>query len=403
MSKEFSSDIDRQLAQTWDDFCDQLKAAGRIPFGAQVPAHEVDRTAGFRLLARNIALALQFQYENNDPLHPELMHYFDPVRKQGGDNTDARYVGAQINGTDIYRISGHRGSSRYFAVTTVNRGDTPWGGGVVQTVFGDELDIAADGTFELWIGPESRRAEMPAGSNWIRTSSETFRITFREFFADWENEQPMRARIDRVSGNYPLPQLSAEKFTAGLMSSVQWIHDSVNYWTRMIDLWKARRNEFLAYRQLEDNPLDFTPGGEPLICYWALPKDEALIVRVRPPQAQYWAVEFGNYWWESMDYRYRLSNTNCHYARLEDDGELILVVSHDDPGVPNWLDPSGFAEGYITFRWIRADHYPVPQCTQVKRDQLFAALPATIGRIDAASRIEQLAERRRGVVNRFGA
>lgn len=403
MSNQANGDFDAQLTRTWDEFCDRLKEAGRIPLGGKVPPHEVDRTAGFRLLARNISLALQFQYENNDPLHPELLHYFDPLRKQGGDNTDALYVGAEINGTEIYRISGQRGSAQYFAVTTVNRGDTPWGGGVVQTLFGDELDVRADGYFELWIGPEARRGEMPHGCNFIRTSPETFRITFRQFFADWENEQPMRARIDRISGDYPPPELSAQRFSDGLLSSVQWIHDSVNYWARMIELWKARRNEFLAYRQLENNPLDFTPGGEPLICYWQLPKDEALIVRVRPPQAQYWAVEFGNYWWETMDYRYRMSSTNCHYAQLEDDGELILVVSHDDPGLPNWLDPSGFAEGYVTFRWIRADHYPVPQATQVKRDQLFAALPKAVKRIDAAQRREQLAARRRGIVNRFGS
>ena len=69
--------------------------------------------------------------------------------------------------------SGHKG----FAVTTVNQGDTPWGGGVVQTVFGDELDVADDGYFELWIGPEERRGEMPANCNFIRTSPQTFRIS----------------------------------------------------------------------------------------------------------------------------------------------------------------------------------------------------------------------------------
>ena len=109
----------------------------------------------------------------------------------------------------------------------------------------------------------------------------------------------------------------------------------------MIEKWKAQPNRFLSYRQLDDNPIDATPGGEPLICYWQVPEDEALIVRVFPPRARYWSVEFGNYWWESMDYRYRLANTNDHYAKREADGELILVVSHEDPGVPNWLDASG--------------------------------------------------------------
>src|ERR1700712_3545911 len=110
-------DYDRLLASAWDEFCDRLKEAGRIPFRDNAPTGAVDRAAGFRMLARNISLGLAFSYENNDPLHPELMHYFDPTRKQGGDNADAIYIGATINGTDTYRISGDRGTARYYAVT----------------------------------------------------------------------------------------------------------------------------------------------------------------------------------------------------------------------------------------------------------------------------------------------
>ena len=70
-----------------------------IIFRDTTPSQRVTRLTGLRLLARNISLALQFELENKDPLHPELMHYFDPLRKQGGDNTDALYVGAPINGS----------------------------------------------------------------------------------------------------------------------------------------------------------------------------------------------------------------------------------------------------------------------------------------------------------------
>jgi hypothetical protein len=70
--------------------------------------------------------------------------------------------------------------------------------------------------------------------------------------------------------------------------------------------------------------------------------------------------------------------------------------------VPNWLDPSGFAEGYICFRWIGATDYPTPRATQVKRKDLFEHLPTTIKRFTPEQRREQLAARRRGVINRFG-
>ncbi|MBK6286102.1 MAG: DUF1214 domain-containing protein [Gammaproteobacteria bacterium] len=386
-----------ELAAAWDRFCDDLKAAGRIPLREQVPPYSLDRAAGFQQIARNISLALQFNYEYKDPLFPELARYFDPTRKQGGDNSDCVYVGAQINGTDLYRISGDRGTSRYFSVVAVETGTTPWGGRVVSTLYGHELKTEVDGSFELLIGPD------PQPGNWLRTTPGTFRVTIRQYFADWENERPLRAQIDRISGPaLPPPQLSPAGLAQGLGDAGRWLQDSIEYWPAMLEKWKDYPNQFRSYWQLEKNRIDATPGGDPLVCYWQLPPDEALIIRVVPPQCVFWGVEFGNCWWETMDYRYRLSNTNMHYARLEDDGELIVVVAHTDPGLPNWLDCSGFAAGYITYRWMLSERQPIPQCTQIEFSALSDHVPATVRRITPAERREQLAARRRGVTRRFG-
>ncbi|MBV6416412.1 MAG: hypothetical protein CMLOHMNK_00973 [Steroidobacteraceae bacterium] len=392
-----SEDHEQVLRRAWEGFCDELKHAADLPFRDPAPRHAADRTAGIEALARNISLALNFNSDYADPRYPELIHYFDPVRKQGGDNTDAVYVGATINGTDTYRITGDRGTARYFAVTAVERGETPWGGKVAQTLFARDLEVQADGRFELICSPQ------PHPGNWLRTTPETFRVTFRQFFGDWERERPMKARIDRLTGDMspPAPP-TPEKLAGQLLASAKWVNESIAFWMRMIAMWKATPNTFRSYKQLADRAIDATPGGEPMIAYWMLPRDEALIVRVRPPECPYWAVEFGNFWWTSMDYRYRLSNTNCHYAQLEDDGELIVVIAHDDPGLPNWLDPSGYAEGYVTYRWMHAQTCPEPQATQVKAADLFRILPKGVKRITPEARREQLATRRRGVINRFG-
>ena len=392
------TDYQTQLRDSWHKFCDELKKAGDIPLRPMAAKNPVDMASAYRLLARNVGLALQFELDNCDPLHPELLTYFNPIRKQGGDNSDAHYVGAPINGTDTYRISGHRGSSRYFAVTVVETGDTPWGGGVAGMLFGDDVQVEEDGTFELWLSPEPL-AVPPR--NWMRTTPDSFRVTFRQFFADWEHEDSMQARIDVMTGSGAPPELTPEKVIDGLARSAHWVNWSVGYWCEMLEKWKVQPNTFLSWRQVEDRKIDATPGGQPMIAYWAVPTDEALIVRVRPPKAQYWSLEFGNYMWETMDYRYRLSSTNCHHATLEDDGELIVVISHDDPGLPNWLDPSGHSEGYMTFRWMLAETCPIPVPTQIKRADLFEHLPAGVKRVTPHERKEQLAERRRGIVNRF--
>jgi len=77
------------------------------------------------------------------------------------------------------------------------------------------------------------------------------------------------------------------------------------------------------------------------------------------------------------------------------------VVSHDDPSVPNWLDPSGYSEGYITFRWIGTDHYPRPECTLLEASALSDTLPINVKRITPEQRRLQLADRRTGILHRY--
>jgi hypothetical protein len=387
---------DELLRTSWHQFCDQLKDAGDLVFRDTTPSNPVTRATGLRQLARNISLGLQFSLDNRDPEFPELLHYFDPIRKQGGDNTDALYLGSPLNGTDTYIIRGKRGGAAYFAVTVLEDGDTPWGGQVVGTLIDDQLEVSEDGSFELVVSPR----EHPG--NWIRSTPDTYRITFRQFFADWEHEEPMVATIEREGAATSPTPLTAQELGAGLRDAAHWVHRSVGYWAEMLDKWQRRPNEFISYGELESNSIDFTPGGAPLIAYWKVPRDEVMLIRVTPPKASYWAVEFGSYFWETMDYRYRLCSTNQHHAQLEQDGSLLVVVSHEDPGLPNWLDPSGHDEGYVTFRWIGADHYPRPGVEQFPADELESKLPDGVRRISSDARLAQLRARRRGVVKRFG-
>lgn len=394
---------EKLLRDSWHQFCDQLKASGDIIFRDTGPKNPVSQATGLRLLARNVSLAMQFEMENNNPDFPELLHYFDPLRKQGGDNTDALYVGTAINGSHSYRVFGDRGTAAYFAVTILEDGDTPWGGAVVQTLMAEQLNIDANNQFELHISPDPQPDDFAGpGKNWMQSSPGTYRLTFRQFFADWLNEKPMVAEIECLSERGRHPDFSPLALQQGLQKSAHWIDWSVTYWADMLDKWKVQPNTFLSYGELEKNQIDFTPGGAPIIAFWQLPKNEALIIRVVPPNADYWAVEFGNYWWETMDYRHHLSSTNCHHAQLESNGELIIVISHEDLGAKNWLEPCGHEEGYITFRWIGSDAYPKPNCEQLSVAALKAEQAKLLGHVSTEQRKQELLERRRGIVRRFG-
>ena len=389
---------DEELRGIWRDFCARLSEAGELIFDDSAPAAALDRAEGLRFIARNIPLALAFEMENNDPRHPELMRYFHPTLKQGGDNGDAVYLGAPIDGEHRYRISGSRGDARYLAFTVVNRGDTPWGGGVAGGLFKDQLQCDAHGNFELLLSPH----EESGAKNFIRTDKDSFRVTIRQFFADWENETPMQARIDCLDENIPPPPaFEPAHLRQGLDAAGRWLQWSTRYWAEKLDMWRRKPNQFIAFGEMEKLPIDATPGGTPLICYWELAEDEALIVRVTPPDCEYWNCEFGSWWFTTMDYRYRLSGTNCHHATLEKDGSLIAVASRADPGVPNWLDTAGHRAGYVTFRWIGSSERPRPVCEQLPFSNLRSALPTDCATISPEERRRQLLERRRGVCNRF--
>ena len=396
-----SNDNNQKIRHAWHQFCDELKDSGDLIFRDGIPDNEITRATGMRLLARNISLAMQFEMENNDPKFPEMLHYFDPLRKQGGDNTDAHYSGSPINGQDYYRISGYRGTAQYFAITILEDGNTPWGGGVVNTRLGKDLIVDESGRFELLIGPKQPNNFDAEKINWMETSTESYRITFRQFFANWLKEKPMEAGIERVGQDNQTPLFTAEILSEGLKKTSHWVNWSTTYWADMIDKWKAQPNTFMSYGELEKNKIDFTPGGAPIIAYWKIPAGEALILRVTPPDADYWAVEFGNYWWETMDYRYRFSSTNCHHAKLDNEGVLTIIISHEDLGATNWLDPCGHEEGYITYRWIGSDHYPKPNAEQLTLAALTATYPELINQVGQQQREDEMLERRAGIRQRF--
>ena len=59
-----------------------------------------------------------------------------------------------------------------------------------------------------------------------------------------------------------------------------------------------------------------------------------------------------------------------HDRLMEPDGSLRIIVAHEDPGHPNWIETTGHGQGTMCFRWIRADAHPEPACRVVKHSEL---------------------------------
>ena len=71
---------DALLSAAWDDFCEQLKRAGRLPFHPGVPQCDLSRAEGFRTLAGNIIAARPFDAEEEAEEGPRIVITDIPAR-----------------------------------------------------------------------------------------------------------------------------------------------------------------------------------------------------------------------------------------------------------------------------------------------------------------------------------
>jgi len=117
-------------------------------------------------------------------------------------------------------------------------------------------------------------------------------------------------------------------------------------------------------------------GGDDSIIYyhsyWKIDPGEILMIDVKPPECDAWNFQLDNYWMESLDYRFHNICINKHSASYEPDGTVRIAVSHEDPGLPNWIETAHHSEGTMCWRWYRIHQgsQPVqPSCRILKMNE----------------------------------
>jgi hypothetical protein len=393
-----NASFDDALIEAWERYCDTLKTAGRHILRDSAPPTPVDRAEGFRYLARLTAMGIDQSFENR-PDTPILWRALGTHRKMYGDNPDALYSACPVDGTATYRVSGSLGSAPMVVFALMRRPEAIGQGQSMFTghVYGHQLEAAADGGFELWLGPKRR------DGNWLQLTPDTARLIIRQACGDWSREAPGRMIIERMDETVVRPPaLSPEDVIQALENALQF-PSLIPMWANEADATKVRTNRFFLDDHEHQKSLGGVPGGEAVLSYFRLEPREALVIEVTPPDCLYWNIQIGNYWYESFDYRNHLSSVNGAQAEREDDGTIRIVVAHEDPGVPNWLDTAGHQEGHLAIRWVEADHLPVPRTEVVDLAAWRDALPAAAKRFSPGERPAQIAARRRSVDWRFVA
>ncbi len=380
----------------WQDFCEQLKAAGTQIQRDDAPSSPLDRATGFRHLMALLWTGINQAMVYSSPMHPRFGQVArTDVFKWGLDCPDAAYRSASIDGSQNYRITGRLGTAHYLSFQ-VNEGMANHG-----NMRGDQLELEPDGSFVVWVGPQKRMG------NWMPTPPNADFLIVRQFFYDWSTETAASLEIERVPGpddtadGLDNPNAATPDRVARQLSSVaSWLNASAKFWIDIEVMGQmSDRNRFQPATAKPESG-----GAIENLNGWGhfdLGPDDALIIDVQPATALYWSVHLGNFWWESLDYCYRHTSLNGFQADLDADGRFRAVVAHHDPGVANWLDTCGHGRGPMLFRWVVADHAPDPTCTVVPFSEIRRHLPDTTREVSAAQRRDIIGARRDGVLRRF--
>jgi len=352
--------------QVWDDFCDRLKAAGALVRAEGIPQDATTQALGYRYLTRVLRAGLERAVDYADPQYPAFYRLADDTKKILNDNPDNYYENCAIEGRFDYRISGQRGTVRWFSI-----GVKAGGGNVDSMASTGEIDSSQmifdeEGRFEILLSKQ----EMPG--NWLPMTDASSNLVIRQTFGIRKEERRAEFQIECLNPERSNNNLIPEELEESLGQAMAFLESTLGLgqtWTRQYR--ETTLNRLPSHHQ----PTLLAAGGDPTIHYyqshWALAPEEALAVTIEGmPECQTWNLQLSNFWMESLEHRFFDISVNKFTARYEADGTIKILIAHHDPGPahPNWLNTLGHDQGGMLGRIVGAEGgWPAAWKTQVVR------------------------------------
>jgi hypothetical protein len=324
----------------------------------------LDVVEGYRYVGQLLSAASEFFFEA-DPDHPRFASIVSPARKLQGDNPDAIYHYARISGSRSYRIFGRVDKECYTSFTIHGRApDGALAGPLLGDVNDRQFQIEPDGSYSLTLSA----TEQPG--NWLRLDPDAYCVIVRSYFqlgtsAQNDMEVAVRIGIETIEDLGPPPPLSDDVFSERMQEGIAFL--------RQTTLGQSLPNtpSAVPFVAQEVNslpvPFSFRDSGLPVpgaadIFYasgrWQLEPDEALVLTGTLPSCPFANVMLWNRHMQTLEYRSRRSSLNQSQIQLEPDGTYRIVIAHQDPGVPNWLDCEGHHTGTIFWRFLLPETDP---------------------------------------------
>jgi len=376
----------------WDDFCRRLGALGERLQTETFPDAAHDRADGYAHLAEQVLCWTGWSMFHADPRRPAFQRQNDLILQWGGPNADNVYRHARVEAGRRYRIRGRMHSCEEF-ILAVRAGfmhEPTWG--TLHEVTATELRIGEGDEFDFVVG-DGGQVDLPDGA---------LTVSIREYYYDWRPLEPATFTIECIDDDVdvPAPRLTPDDVDLRLTRAIAGIEHSIEYWnTYMLERRAEAPSNTFAPPLKVAKGLDAARYG---FCFWDLGDDEALVIASDVPDARYWTFQLYEMgWFELADTVDRQASLNHTQVELDDDGRMHVVLSHDDPGVPNWLDTGGRRGGLLTFRWFWPQGDPTPSAKVVALNELRDHLPAATPAMGGAGRAAALRRRREHLSWRF--
>lgn len=362
-----------------------------------VPRSE-DSLACFERAFEEVMFAAIVWSLNQDPLYPRVVtitrlpHQLGgqriPGTRWGIDNPDSVYRVIPISGAERYVIRGripeNRVTENYFTLWDAKMG-------TVDVLDGKTIVMNPDRTFEIFVDSD------PKGDrkNHVRSAPPAHEFYIRDVVMDWKKEMINDLSIERLGPAPSRPPRSADEELA-LAIEYMW------KWAKETDRWEAQT------AGKPENSFAFTIDRDSdgalrnqiyIMGRFKLPSvDHALVIDVDLGGADYFIAPITNVWGTTNDIQFRNGSMNKAQSVMNADGTLTFVLSVEDPGVWNWIDPSDMKEGTLTLRWAEfKGGKPGPSLSAkgrvVKLAEVRQHVPAGTRFVTSAERKTQLAER----------
>ena len=315
---------------------------------------EQEAAEGMRWLLRVIAMSVEVAADAN-PRMPHFQRMDTLVRKVGGDNPDAEYEFVAIDGQYDYKITGNVGSVRYLGLTfNAGQGNTPRR--QFAYLSDKTLNLDEAGNFTLIISQEA--PDIPG--QWVQTPADASGILVRQYIAQREHEELPSFHIEVLGDVLPFRPVTDQEVADAIIGTSYAFFSLTTLHHRVLPELMEKTNFFIE--ATSENLGGAISGNDNLymIGSYQLADDEALLMRVQPPDTRYWNIALESRWHEIADYLHRPTSLTLDEVQYSKDGSVEFVVAHQDPGHPNWLDTSGHNFGFITLRWVEAKGLKVP-------------------------------------------